>query len=81
MPADVLARATDLEQLCAEAGVPLAAAALQYPFRHPAVQRVVVGAVHPGQVEANLRLLGTPIPSSLWDRLERSGAPVDGGAR
>ncbi len=81
VPADVLARATTLERLCAEAGVPLAAAALQFPLRHPAVQRVVVGAVHPSQVEDNLRLLATPIPPALWHELEALDDPAQGASR
>ena len=81
VPADVLARATRLESLCADAGVPLAAAALQFPLRHPAVKRVVVGAVHPSQVEDNLRLLDTPIPPSLWHELEMLDHPAPGAPR
>ena len=81
VPADVLARATRLDALCSAAGVPLAAAALQFPLRHPAVRRVVVGAVQPGQVEANLGLLTTTIPDPLWERLAEVGDPVEGAPR
>ena len=81
VPADVLARATRLDELCSEADVPLAAAALQFPLRHPAVQRVVVGAVQPWQVGANLRLLATTIPDWLWDQLSLVGDPVEGSQR
>ncbi len=81
VPADVLARALRLDELCDAAGVPLAAAALQFPLRHPAVQRVVVGAVDAEQLAATLALLATPVPVTLWDRLERAGAPAEGASR
>lgn len=71
VPGDVLRRAQDLDRACSAAGVPLAAAALQFPLRNPAVRSVVVGAVEPGQIAANVDLLGVPVPDQLWDRLEQ----------
>ncbi|HEY1106478.1 MAG TPA: aldo/keto reductase, partial [Agromyces sp.] len=42
--AEVLDRARRLAAACADAGVELPVAALQYPLRHPAVRAVVVGS-------------------------------------
>lgn len=81
VPPAILARATRLEGLCSAAGVPLAAAALQFPLRHRAVQRVVVGAIEPGQIATNLRLLATTIPESLWADLEMAGDVAEGAQR
>lgn len=69
VPADVLSRAQRLDEACRRVGVPLPAAALQFPMRHPAVRSVVVGAVDPAQVSANVRLLDTEVPDELWDEV------------
>jgi D-threo-aldose 1-dehydrogenase len=69
-PAGVTLHAAEIARMCAEAGVPLAAAALQFPLRHPAVDSVVVGAVEPGQIAEALRLLATPVPDALWEALD-----------
>jgi D-threo-aldose 1-dehydrogenase len=63
---ELLARVRRLEEACARYGVPLAAAAIQFPLRHPGVTRIVVGARSPDEVEANLKLLELPIPDDLW---------------
>jgi D-threo-aldose 1-dehydrogenase len=69
--AEVQARVRRLEALCAEHAVPLAAAALQFPARHPAVASVVVGMRSAEEVAENARLMGVPIPPELWTSLER----------
>jgi len=66
---EVLDRVARLEAICARHGVPLAAAALQFPTRHPAVSSVVVGNKSPRELEVNLELLNHPIPDALWDEL------------
>jgi D-threo-aldose 1-dehydrogenase len=82
-PAEVLDRVRRLDVLCDAAGVPLAAAALQFAQAHPAVASVLIGMVTPEEVEANLRLLRAEIPSALWQSLKEEGllredAPVPG---
>jgi D-threo-aldose 1-dehydrogenase len=82
-PPAVLDRVRALERVVAAHGVPLAAAALQFPFHHPAVAAVIPGARAPDEVEANLRLLRHPIPPALWrdlktEGLVRAGAPTPG---
>jgi D-threo-aldose 1-dehydrogenase len=64
---EVLARVRHLEAACARYGVPLVAAAIQFPLRHPAVTRIVVGARSPAEVAANVSLLELSIPDELWD--------------
>jgi D-threo-aldose 1-dehydrogenase len=66
---DILRRARRMADRCAEYGVPLAAAALQFPLRHPAVTGVVVGARSPGEVTDDLALAGAEIPEELWAAL------------
>lgn len=66
---EIMARVALLEQACAHHGVPLAAAALQFPLRHPAVASVVTGMSSPAEVDANLSFMRTPVPEGLWREL------------
>jgi D-threo-aldose 1-dehydrogenase len=75
-PADppTLARALAMERICAPYGVPLAAAALQFPGRHPAVGSVLMGPRNGTELAANLRNWNLDIPAELWDSLDRGVA-------
>jgi D-threo-aldose 1-dehydrogenase len=72
-PEDVLRRVRALEQLCGAHGVPLPAAALQFPLGHPAVASVIPGARSAAEAEANARYLSVPIRPALWDDLRANG--------
>lgn len=74
--AEMMARVARIESLCREHAVPLAAAALQYAARHPAVASVVVGVRSGDEVRRNIELMSLPIPSELWSALARKGIPV-----
>jgi D-threo-aldose 1-dehydrogenase len=63
---DVLARARRIAETCARYDVPVAAAALRYVLRHPAVTAAVVGARTPDEIRADAEYLGLSIPDSLW---------------
>src|SRR5204862_6440430 len=69
-PREVLERARELAGRCAAYGVPLAAAALQFPLRHPAVTGVVVGARSPEEVADNVAHAATEVPDALWAELD-----------
>jgi D-threo-aldose 1-dehydrogenase len=71
-PPDVLERAQALARTCAEFGVPLAAAAMQFPARHPAVDTVLVGMRTAAEVAGNVAAYNLPIPDELWVRITRS---------
>ena len=49
-----LDKAARIQAVCRRHGVPLAAAALQFPLGHPAVAAVIPGPVTPEQVGLNL---------------------------
>jgi len=66
----ILDKTRRIEAVCRRHGVPLAAAALQFPLGHPAVAAIIPGAVHPAEVEQNLAHLRTPIPADLWAELK-----------
>jgi D-threo-aldose 1-dehydrogenase len=52
------------------AGVPLAAAALQFSLRAPFIDSTVVGVSSPERVQQTLDLASVPIPAELWAELE-----------
>ncbi|MBY9064762.1 aldo/keto reductase [Sphingomonas yunnanensis] len=66
-PAAVVARVAALERVCARHGVPLPAAALQFPTRAPAVASVIPGLVGAAQVADTRRYAHHSIPEPLWD--------------
>ncbi|HEY0623003.1 aldo/keto reductase [Sphingomonas sp.] len=72
-PAEIVARVGAIEDLCARHGVPLAAAALQFPLAHPQVASVVPGMGSVRQVEDALALMAQPIPADLWAELKEAG--------
>ena len=65
-----LARVGRMEAVCRSHGVPLPAAALQFPFGHPSVVSVIPGAFHPGHVEQNMAYFRHDIPRDLWRELK-----------
>jgi D-threo-aldose 1-dehydrogenase len=72
-PADVQAKVGKIRDVCERHGVPLAAAALQFPLGHPAVSSVIPGASSPAQLERNVATFTHPIPSALWAELKDEG--------
>ena len=67
---EVWRRVRALAARCAGHGVPPAAAALQFPLRHPAVTSVVVGARSAREVTENTAYAETVIPEALWAELD-----------
>jgi D-threo-aldose 1-dehydrogenase len=66
----MMARVARIEAIAARHGVPLQAAALQFPLGHPAVAAVVPGAVSAREVEHNFALMRHAIPAAFWDELK-----------
>ena len=64
-------RAQHLQAVCRRHGVPLKAAAIQFPLAHPAVTSLLLGARSVAELEENLELLATPVPVDLWEELRR----------
>lgn len=69
--------AVAMQLACSRHGVPLAAAALQFSLRNPAVHSTVVGVTSPERITQSVELAETPIPDDLWDELERLAPPRD----
>ncbi|MDO9418125.1 aldo/keto reductase [Pararhizobium sp.] len=66
-PPAILERATRLSALCAAHGVPIQAAAIQFPFRNPIVAAAVLGMSRPERVAQNMGWAALPIPDAFWD--------------
>lgn len=77
----VIERVRRLEAACADHGVPLAAAALQFPLRHPAVACVIPGMRSADEARANLASATHPIPEAFWDDLADRGLVDQRAAR
>jgi len=71
-PDALIARARELGRICERHGVPLKAAALQFPFCHPAVATVLTGVRTPDEITENVQLFGLEIPAELWDEISGS---------
>lgn len=86
-PADprTLERARRIYAICAEEGVDVGAAALQFPAAHPAVCAVVAGLRNVMEVESAIARSSQRLPTRIWPRLRGAGiidavAPVPGAA-
>jgi D-threo-aldose 1-dehydrogenase len=77
----VLERVSRMQAICASHGVPLSAAAIQFPLGHPSVGSVVLGAISEAEVAENVRSIDVDIPDDVWaelkhEKLIREDAPV-----
>lgn len=72
-PAALLERAQRLRAVCARHGVPLKAAAVQFPLGHPAVAAVVVGCRSTAQLDESLEMFEVEIPPGMWQELKADG--------
>jgi D-threo-aldose 1-dehydrogenase len=70
---DELEKAKRIERVCEKLGVPLAAAAIQFPFGHPSVRSVLFGAIDGDQVRQTVDNLKRPVPVELWETLRAEG--------
>jgi D-threo-aldose 1-dehydrogenase len=65
-----------MARLCAEAGVPLAAAALQFSVRDPRIHSTIVGASSADRLDEAFRHLEVKIPVELWKQLDEEQPPT-----
>ena len=84
-PPGIVERSQRMRAICDRYGVPLAAAALQFPLAHPAVASVIPGAKTPAEATANRAMLDVSIPSAVWAEFQEDGlldpeAPVPAGS-
>jgi D-threo-aldose 1-dehydrogenase len=72
-PPPTVERVEEIGKVCADHAVPLKAAALQFPYGHPAVCSVLTGVRSPDELDENLAMLAIDIPTSFWMALRRKG--------
>lgn len=72
-PPEILEQVRRIEAVTAAHGVPLAAAALQFPLGHEKIASIVVGAVKATEVTRNLETTALEIPAALWRDLKSEG--------
>lgn len=72
-PQHLIDHAIRISRVCEAHGVPLKAAALQFPLAHPAVACILTGVSSVSELEENKRLFNYPIPESLWRDLKTEG--------
>ncbi len=70
---EVIKRAQEIGKFLRERDIPLTAAALQFPLRHPAVTAVLTGSRNRTELESNIEDFDSIIPDSIWAELESSG--------
>jgi len=76
--AELLTRAQAIGEVCAAHGVQLRAAALQFPFGHPAVTSVLIGMRSPAEVADAVAMASFVIPGQLWRDLREAGLLPEG---
>lgn len=67
--AELLGRVREMQELCREYSVPLAAAALQFSTRDPRITSTIVGMAEPERVAEAARLAQWSIPEDFWERM------------
>ncbi|MFG3056274.1 aldo/keto reductase [Kitasatospora sp. NPDC048239] len=72
-PVHLLGRALEFKAVCETYGVPLRAAALHFPFGHPAVASVLVGTRSAAEARDAAAMLDHPVPAELWAELRDRG--------
>ncbi|MBM7788745.1 aldo/keto reductase [Tenggerimyces flavus] len=78
-PPALVERAQELGEICASHGVPLKAAAIQFPLAHPAVATVLTGARSVDELDENITMMEYTIPDALWSDLAAAGAARHAG--
>jgi D-threo-aldose 1-dehydrogenase len=75
---DLLGKALAIKEICDAFGVPLRAAAVQFPLRHAAVASVLVGCRSLAEVRDNAAMFAWQIPDTLWSALADAGFLAEG---
>lgn len=73
LPDELWDRLVRIAAVCADHGVPLPAAAIQFPLQSDVVRSVVVGGSRPAQLQQNAEYAALEIPAALWENLSMEG--------
>ena len=72
-PPDVLARAQSLAEVSSAHGYSLPQVAAQFPYLHPAIDVVCLGARNGSQASRNIALFDVEVPRSFYEELAHQG--------
>ncbi len=67
---EVIAKAQAIGAFLKNLGIPLTAAALQFPLRHPAVTSVLTGSRNSKELLSNIADFDLELPADIWSQLE-----------
>lgn len=70
---EIIKKAQDIGAFLKNLGIPLTAAALQFPLRHPAVTSVLTGSRNSKELLANAADFDLELPEDIWNQLEDAG--------
>jgi len=70
---EIIKKAQDIGAFLSKQGIPLTAAALQFPLRHPAVTSVLTGSRNSKELLANMADFDLELPEDIWNQLEEAG--------
>ena len=70
---EIIKKSQDIGAFLKKLGVPLTAAALQFPLRHPAVTSVLTGSRNSRELLANMADFDLELPEDIWNQLENAG--------
>ncbi len=70
---EIIKKAQDIRAFLSKQGIPLTAAALQFPLRHPAVTSVLTGSRDSKELLANMADFDLELPEDIWNQLEGAG--------
>ena len=69
-PKRIIDKVSRIESVCADYGVTLAAAALQFPLAHPSVASVIPGLGSEPHIKKTLEFFNENIPRAFWQSLK-----------
>ena len=70
---EIIAKAQAIGAFLKNLGIPLTAAALQFPLRHPAVTSVLTGSRNSSELTSNIADFDLDLPADIWTQLEDAG--------
>jgi D-threo-aldose 1-dehydrogenase len=70
---EIIAKAQAIGAFLKNLGIPLTAAALQFPLRHPAVTSVLTGSRNSAELKSNMADFDLELPADIWTQLEDAG--------
>ena len=70
---EIIAKAQAIGAFLKNLGIPLTAAALQFPLRHPAVTSVLTGSRNSSELTSNMADFDLDLPADIWTQLEDAG--------